>query len=483
MACKHRKFGCQIFLRWGRVGDSFCEALVAVAFMEAVYAIARMFWDRQGMTAFGTFDKSAGLAFCLCTALPFHVCLWTRSSFGKPLFRITLVISALTILAALLCTGSRTGWICLALYAALWLQKQWKGYRGMKVAGLVVLTAGLVWGISAVKTDSTCGRRFILERSWELVQVRPFTGYGIGGFLREYMLRQADYLKRHADSGYAWLAGEVYHPLNEFVWVWIEFGLLGILLFGGLLAWSFVGLFRMRDIFSQMLAVSLCACTVFAIFSYPLKYPLASVIGIAAMWRMGAGMFGRIRMNGEHWNWVGIAGVVVSSAVLIKVAVAYSYEYEWSRTARYALHGHSREMMPRYADLYRHYHYDASFLYNYTAEQFYAGQYDGAFETAKECMELWPSYNLSLLTGDICRSSGKYIEAVYYYNQAHWMCPVRFAPLEGLYNAYKLGNEPFMADSVATLVIKKKVKVKSPEVQRIKMEIQEDMRRRQTMKP
>ena len=297
------------------------------------------------------------------------------------------------------------------------------------------------------------------------------------------MPRQADYFRRHADSGYAWLAGEVYHPLNEFVWVWIEFGLPGILLLLGALAWLLAGLFRRRDIFSRMLAVSSCACVVFAMFSYPLKYPLASVIGIVAMWRVCAGMSGRIKMNEWGWRWVGMAGVVVSVVALIKVAVAYSYEYEWSRVARCALHGHSREMMPRYADLYRHYHRDASFLYNYTSEQFYAGQYGEALKTAKECRALWPSYNLSLLTGDICRAAGKYGEAVQYYVQAHWMCPVRFAPLEGLYYAYKSGNRPLMADSVANVIFRKKIKVDSRDVQRIKKEILEDMRHGEKMVP
>ena len=275
----------------------------------------------------------------------------------------------------------------------------------------------------------------------------------------------------------------MFHPLNEFVWVWIEFGLPGILLLLGALAWLLAGLFRRRDIFSRMLAVSLCASVIFAMFSYPLKYPLASVIGIVAMWRVCAGMSGRIKMNEWGWRWVGMAGVVVSVVALIMVSVAYSYEYEWSRVARCALHGHSREMMPRYADLYRHYHRDASFLYNYTAEQFYAGQYEEALKTAKECRALWPSYNLSLLTGDICRAAGKYGEAVQYYVQAHWVCPVRFAPLEGLYYAYKSGNRPLMADSVANVIFRKKIKVDSRDVQRIKKEILEDMRHGEKMVP
>lgn len=295
VACRHRGSGRRAFGWWGRVEDAFCEALVGVAFLEAVYAIVRMFrGGQEGMAASGTFDNPAGLAFCLCAALPFHACLW-RWCPGRLWFRSALAVCALVILTAILCTGSRTGWICLALYAALWLQKQWQGHRMMKLTILAVLAVGLAWGISVVKTDSTNGRRFILERSWELVQARPFAGYGPGGFLREYMPRQADYFKAHADSGHAWLASEVYHPLNEFVWVWIEYGLPDVLLSLGALAWLLSGLFRRRDIFSRMLAVSLCACVVFALFSYPLKYPLASVIGIAAVGRMCSGMLGRGR--------------------------------------------------------------------------------------------------------------------------------------------------------------------------------------------
>lgn len=476
VACRHRGSGRWAFGRWGRVEDAFCEALVGVAFLEAVYAIVRMFWGGQeGMAASGTFDNPAGLAFCLCAALPFHACLWQRCP-GRLWFRSALAVCALVILTAILCTGSRTGWICLALYAALWLQKQWQGHRMMKLTILAVLAVGLAWGISVVKTDSTNGRRFILERSWELVQARPFAGYDPGGFLREYMPRQADYFKAHADSGHAWLASEVYHPLNEFVWVWIEYGLPGVLLSLGALAWLLSGLFRRRDIFSRMLAVSLCACVVFALFSYPLKYPLASVIGIAAVGRMCSGMLGRGRMNGKCWRWVGMVGIVVAVVALIKVSVAYSYEYEWSRVARQALRGHSREMMPRYAELYGHYRHDASFLYNYAAEQFYAGRYEEALSTARECRALWPSYNLSLLTGDICRAAGKYGEAVRHYEQAHWMCPVRFAPLEGLYYAYKSERQRDRADSVADVVARKRIKVDSPDVQRIKKEILEDVR-------
>ena len=57
------------------------------------------------------------------------------------------------------------------------------------------------------------------------------------------------------------------------------------------------------------------------------------------------------------------------------------------------------------------------------------------------------------------------------------------APLEGLYYAYKSGNRPLMADSVANVIFRKKIKVDSRDVQRIKKEILEDMRHGEKMVP
>ena len=141
------------------------------------------------------------------------------------------------------------------------------------------------------------------------------------------------------------------------------------------------------------------------------------------------------------------------------------------RVARQALRGHSREMMPRYAELYGHYRDDASFLYNYAAEQFYAGRYVGAWRTAEECRKHWASYNLELLSGDICRQLERYGDALFHYRWASLMCPVRFAPLEGMYHVYRERGDNLRADSVSAVIRAKKIKVLSSEVIRIKEEI------------
>ena len=470
-AFRDSRSGDRTSLRTMFMKGIFSEAVVVVAFLEAAYVLWKA-WHKGGrVMAAGTFDNPAGVAFCLCAALPFYAVVWRE---WKGVWRLALMVGMTTVVAAILCSQSRTGWICLAMYAVWILPVRWCGNRTGKAVVVAVLAAGLAWAVSAVKSDSTSGRRFILERSWELLKAQPWTGYGPGGFLREYMPAQAHFFREYPDSEYAWLASEVYHPLNEFLLVGVEYGVGGMALVLAVFVGLLVALMRKRSLFAKASATSLCALAIFAMFSYPFKYPLSwVVIGVCGLEACGS-FIGRLKADAWRLRLVVLVSLVASFVGLAVVGHAYSHEYRWSRAAWRASHGHSRAMMPEYALLYNYYSRNASFLYNYTAEQFYAGRFEAALATAGECARLWPSYNLSLLAGDICRAAGKTNEAVEYYEQAHWMCPVRFAPLEGLYYSYRDEGEHGKADSVAEVIARKRVKVDGPDVRRIKEEVRTD---------
>ena len=280
-----------------------------------------------------------------------------------------------------------------------------------------------------------------------------------------------EYAARHpeVDFLHVWLADEVRHPLNEFVLAWVDYGVavpcLIVLFFG----FSIFRLSRRKEGFSIALACSLFALFVFACFSYPTKYPLSWLVAVAALacllWKPLS-----VRLHGRFRRVYAVAFGLLSIAVWTGLVVEYHYERTWSRAARCCLHGYSEQMMPVYGRLYRHYSRNPYFLYNYAAEQFYAGCFASALETARECRVYWSSYNLELLTGDICRHSGRYEEAISHYLQAGNMCPVRFAPLEGLYHAYKDSGDTRKADSVSAVIRRKEVKVPSSDVVRIKEE-------------
>ena len=56
-----------------------------------------------------------------------------------------------------------------------------------------------------------------------MISHQPVSGFGPSGFMREYMLCQADYFAKNTDSPYALLAGNVTHPFNEYLLVAIEY--------------------------------------------------------------------------------------------------------------------------------------------------------------------------------------------------------------------------------------------------------------------
>lgn len=94
-----------------RLGRWFCEAFVLVAFWEAVYAIGKAFRTGWDVAVSGTFDNPAGLAFCLCASLPFYYCL-ARQHPACRSWRFVCWVSMAVVIAAILLSQSRTGWVC-----------------------------------------------------------------------------------------------------------------------------------------------------------------------------------------------------------------------------------------------------------------------------------------------------------------------------------------------------------------------------------
>ena len=84
---------------------------------------------------------------------------------------------------------------------------------------------------------------------------------------------------------------------------------------------------------------------------------------------------------------------------------------------------------------------------------------------------------MELLAGDICRKLGYYNEAILHYDEASHMCPSRFAPLEGLHQAYDAVGDSLNKSRIADEIATKKVKVNSPDIIRIKRETKKRIRK------
>lgn len=458
--------------------EAWSEATAMAITLESLYALVSLFkypatWQ---LGIAGTFDNPAGLALFLCSLLPFPlgIVLQRSTDKGKKVIYMTVILLATV---TLLLTHSRTGILCLAAYALMGISSSGKCSTrlGWKIIIPVITLAGCF--ALFFKSGSTSGRMFILERTWELIRESPWVGHGTGGFNREYMNRQADFFRQHPESPATMLADETGHPLNEFAYLWVEYGIAVplVLLFLWMGTWHILR--KRKDMPSQTGTYTLISLLLSALFSYPLKYPITWVIiGYCAV-IVGMGYFKPLLLPKLLKALTVLFLASFGIGLWIHLAREIPWEKEWGHAARETLKGKGQEMMPRYARLYTHFPHNPEFLYNYTAELFQAGHTEKAWHTAQSCRKQWSKYNLELLTGDICRELRKYEAAICHYQRAAYMCPVRFAPLEGLYYAYRNIGDTIRADSIAQIIQQKKVKIPSYDVERIKKEIKPQKQR------
>ena len=424
---------------------------------------------RQGGEV-GTLGNPAELALHLCIVLPLTARLVLHSKGWC--WRIVYGAATVFSVGVLWLTQSRTGLICVALYAIIglwvWVQrfvhKRWLrwGLYGVVVSAML---AGTIAYITSHKSDSTSGRAFILQRSRELVKEHPFMGHGHRGFEREYMLRQADFFKEHPNSEYAVLADEIRHPLCEFVYVWVNYGVVApvvllVLLLLPLWRW-WHGDKKLSPFLLPMLAILVFSC-----FSYPFYYPIAWLT-------VGASVLYAARRVLYHWQKHPVFPYLLLAISIIMLGItAFDavQEHRWYQAYRHSLREDTA--LKEYEELYPYFSHTHVFLYSYAMASFKRKDLNKAKQMIGECGQHWSGYNRELLAGDICYYRKEYPEAITHYEMAHAMCPVRFAPLEGLYKVYDAIGDENRRREVADQIATKQVKVNSLDVMRIKRRCQ-----------
>lgn len=449
--------------RFGRLWRGFEAACVVTVTAQAAFYVLQTVgvFSPYGRFTAGSFDNVAGLASCLGISLPLGM-RWLGH--GNRWRAVTIAACKALCVVAIALSGSRTGMLCVAVWVLMELPCRG---RLKAIAGVVVVTLGLILTLS-VKTDSSRGRWFIAQRTVELVAERPLTGHEAGGFEARYMNAQADWLAGHPGSPYVMLADNVGHPLNEWLLVAVDYGLLGVLAVVAMVALVVAYSHRHPSV-EGCTGLRVMACMgVFSLFSYPLLYPFTWLMFLAALVAVFRSALVR------HVRVVSVAMLVVLPLCGVGLGRRLSLAMELRDVQDKAMLGLSERMMPRYERLYPELKDDARFLYNYSVEQYEAGRYVAALETARECGRLFSGYDLCLLEGDIRRALKDYGGADSCYNRAHWMVPSRFVPLYERFNVAMERGDTASSHRLAREILAKPMKVRSRET----LEIIDDVRTR-----
>lgn len=431
--------------------------------MQAMYGLLLYFSiiHTGGNSIVGSFDNTAGYASCLAFSIPLCLRDWRVYSRWT---RCVIILTKVVCIVAILFSESRAGMLCLVACGIMILPYLRAKKRVVLPIALIVATLCLGFGM---KGDSSRGRWFIIQRTAEMIAERPLTGWGHGGYDAHYMDMQAEYFVKYPDSSYVMLADNIHHPLNEFLFVAVEFGVIGLLVVLGFIV--FVALWYRRhpsELGKTGLRLMVCVI-IFSTFSYPFLYPYTWLITLYAIYCV----FSNAKMHCLIKRTAATVTIIVLPLVGWYAADRLLLYRDWSRIHEKAYRGQSRKMMPEYARLYPALRKDIRFLYNYAAEQYNAGLFKEALLTAEECQENFADYDLALLLADIHRALRQNDKALLYYQKANMMCPSRFIPLYEQYCIYNSIGDWDACARLATVILNKPIKIWSQETLQIIEEV------------
>lgn len=415
----------------------------------------------------GSFDNPAGFALALALSLPAGMYLlklserfkWQRACIYTALFIVIL---------ALLLSASRTGYLsalCTCLYAYALCDKKQCRWIGLLLV-LVLLSLAFLYFF---KQDSADGRSYIALCTWQQIADAPWWGYGRYGFMAEYMTYQADYLTSHPDSRFAWLADNVHHPFNEWLYLMVRYGIVGFLLCVGLML-SIAPTIRREVSEGRLLPTAfLVALFPFTLFSYPMQYPLAWVILIMAVAMLAKSSKPVVCLRAKCL--LPIVSLLGACSTLPLCYHTIRDEVVWYDVATRSLSGQTRYVMPHYEELYTRLRHSPHFLYNYAAELNYIGEYHHSQQMLDECMRRMDDYDTHMLASSNHEHMGNYGLAEAHLRKASAMCPVRFVPLYQLAKLYgKMGRFEDQR-RMAQQIMDKEVKVASSRITEMKDEM------------
>lgn len=134
-------------------------------------------------------------------------------------------------------------------------------------------------------------------------------------------------------------------------------------------------------------------------------------------------------------------------------------------------------MLPHYDKMKPQMQHNPLFLYNYAAELNYVGRYEESLILAEECIMIMNDYDVQMLLADNLFNLNNYDEALIRYETAHNMCPNRFVPLFQLFQIYKKLGDTTMMKSIGNVILNKKIKIPSHQIDMIINEVRNELSR------
>lgn len=446
----------------------FIHISICSTFLLSIYGLIQFIlinYKNGEEVIMGNFDNPAGYASSLCAGFPMLLYFFNRT---KRYIYSSVIIGSLITLSVIL-SESRAGMLSIITMIIVWILLKIK--INLKILFLLLVgTTLLIVVLYFYKKQSADGRLLIWECSWEMIKDKPLLGYGIGGFRANYMDYQANYFKRNPESSYALLADNTSRPFNEYILLLVNYGFIGFILFITFTYFLWKCYQRNPCLESKLALICLIGIAVFASFSYPLSYPFVWVMIIFSIYTLLVNANYIIKLTYHTKKIIRLSIILISLIIFVRVSEKMTNQYLWAKTAKQSLIRQTDTTFAHYNKLFPELKNDYLFLYNYASELNYGGYFQQSQQIAMLCQPLSSDYDLQLLMGDNYVKMNQYKMAEKHFQQAAYMCPVRFIPLYELMKIYQLKGEHTKAKEIAKTILNKPVKIHSKNIEQIKQE-------------
>lgn len=386
------------------------------------------------------------------------------------------------LLVALGFLGSRAAWVGLGI-GILWVVltgREWgiarflgntrEKYRVVKYIFLllaVVIPVGVMYVLYQVHPESVQGRFLIWQVAGTMFRDAPW--FGCGSFSAAYMPAQGAWFEAHPDSPFVSVAGNNEYAFNEFLRVACETGVVGLLLFVGLVATCLYLAARGNRI-SRFAGGVLLVVLGFGLFSYPLSVEIVSAIAIVSL-----AIIARGARHAREW----MVDLDTSFAFILRVAVVLflfvlSIEYYHEKKADVLL-TEAREVSSRMKtselkECYERLGGNSDFVLRYGRTLYTRGDLLNAQPVLEKGLSLRPTSELASDLGRCYFYQGRWKEAEQKYRLAANMIPNYIVPHHLLFKLYRLKGMPEEAEREARQMLTIPVKVVNSSVIRARGE-------------
>ena len=495
------------FLFWGMLSTAFIEALIGIPQNYSIdligysgyFRVVGTFYNPNQYAAFMSPSVPIGLALCL--------------SEEKPFLKRLALIMVLSVVFILPVTFMRSSWLGVTVGVGTFALLKYRERIGKYFHGrtfeiltasvsLVVLLTGMVFILYKLRPSSADARILVWRVTKEMIMDRPILGVGYGNYGVRYMAYQAKFFESPENvKNYAMVAGNMKFADNDFVQIFAELGMVGILIFLLLICYAYFSSYKKlhsgelsqtSETFVIGGVGSMTTFLVISFFSFPLHIAPTAVIFFYTLAIMSAAAdrsapsavlrtsiinSGKNIQKPEWKHWVSRFASVIIVAIMILVSwdipQRISSYKAWDDAFTLSLNGDYDDAISLYESVYPSLNDNGKFHFMLGGTYVSDGKYREGIDELEKSKSNYNDPEIYIALGTAYEKLGDYNRAIINYEIASRMMPHWMYPHYLMAKVYYSTHDMEQAKIEVGTVINMPIKVESQAVDEMKSEMAE----------